>query len=74
MTQRKQFKEKILECLKNDSATTKELYDFMIENYVGLCIDYVDNDMEWKHTMRWAQQDLKNEGMIYYDEGKWYLE
>jgi hypothetical protein len=60
--------------------TTGEQYGHIQRLLPQLCDNEVDcryckvpNEPEWKHILRWAQQDLKKSGEIELVGGKWHI-
>jgi len=77
---RKTFRSTVRDQLEeNGPMTTQKLYSRMEDMHPGLCDDSIScthgnsKQPEWKHQMRWAQQDLKHDGQIEYDGNRWRL-
>ena len=53
------YENAVLEGLKSfdGSATTKQLGQYMYDNYSHL-------EFDWNYRMRWAQQELKLKGLV----------
>ena len=75
----KRFGSVYRELAENGSMATRELYSRMEALHPDLCDPSVPcdcsggnpNQPESKHQMRWAQQDLKNQGKIEYSDNEW---
>src|SRR5579884_1769062 len=71
------FCETILYLLNHDSLTTVQLHSRIHDIHPDLCDDTMDRVIDgkhygklWKHQVRNAQQYLKRNGLIAYDEGR----
>lgn len=82
MSPREQFRIGILSILReHDPLKTKQIYRYIKELYPILCDDRIcctcggvkRNSPEWKHQLRWAQQDLKKNRKIKLECGLWLL-
>lgn len=66
------FAELVLSVLRASPAPTSELYLLTKGNFPELCDDDDITDTryepKWKHDVRWAQQDLRERGLIFQDE------
>lgn len=75
------FSDTILYLLKKKGAlSTKEIHPFIQTLHPDICDDSIDRVIDgqhfgkkWKHLVRDAQQSLKKKGLIYLEDGKWYL-
>ncbi len=75
------FKKPICHLLKDHPMTTTELYKGIQKFYPELCVDNPDStgivsgrrDKVWKHTLRNAQQTMKESGIIKDINKKWKM-
>jgi hypothetical protein len=76
------FRKSIKQLLRNHgSLQTYQLYDHIKSLHRDLCDDDFEctcggtprGEPEWKHTVRWAQQDLKNRGEIKLVNRMWEI-
>jgi hypothetical protein len=74
------FSQTILYLLRNGPLTTEQIHPLVQHIHPELCDDSIDriiNEVHfgkrWKHMVRNAQQSLKNQGLITFENGKWRL-
>lgn len=65
---------------KRGSLSTSKLHPLIQSIHPDICDDSIDRVIEgqhfgkkWKHSVRRAQQSLKDKGLIYLKDGKWCL-
>ena len=67
--------------MKHGLLRTDQIYEFVESVHPDLCDDSIEcncggiptGQPEWKHQVRWAQQDLKNWGEIELVEKVWKI-
>lgn len=74
------FRKTILYLLARSSLRTSELHPLIQQIHPDLCDDNIDRVIDgmnfgkkWKHHVRSAQQALKREGTVLFEDGRWRL-
>ena len=74
------FSRTILYLLKRGPLSTRELHPLIQKIHPDICDDTIDRVIQgvrfgkrWKHMVRNAQQSLKQQGLISFDNGRWSL-
>jgi len=74
------FSRTLLYLLRNGPLSTQQLHPLIQQIHPDLCDDSIDRVIRevhfgkrWKHMVRNAQQGLKSQSLIRFEEGKWHL-